>query len=75
MDDIFGVTEIAKQVGDTEAAHPPQLADTTHEKSALGVPQVRETTADAAAHATSEEDRKREEKVGFDRVEHAENKI
>lgn len=36
MDDLFGVTELAKQVGDEETAHP-----TT---------EIHESTADAIAH-------------------------
>lgn len=71
MDDIFGVTEIAKQVGDEEAAHTGLGGNTTHEK-ALPTPQIHETTADAAAH---EEERRGQEKVDYDGVEHAENKI
>jgi hypothetical protein len=46
MDDLFGVTEIAKALGDEETGHatgPPGKP----------VPQVQETTADAIEHDRS----------------------
>ena len=60
MDDLFGVTEVAKMVGDEEAgtAHPRM------EMPEKEVPRVQENTADTA------EERKR-----YDGIEHAENKI
>jgi sugar porter (SP) family MFS transporter len=60
MDDLFGVTEVAKVVGDEEAgtAHP---GTEIPEKE---VPRVQESTADTA-----------EEGKRYDGIEHAENKI
>jgi len=78
MDDIFGVTEIAKQLGDEEAHHEigsnpvhEVSGNQLHEKPAPA-PVVHETTADAAK---AKEQRKSQEKGDYDGVEHAENKI
>jgi hypothetical protein len=51
MDDLFGVTEIAKQIIDEEAAHNPA---TTTEKEE---PKIEEAaaTGDAAEHAEHKE--------------------
>jgi len=86
MDDIFGVTEIAKQLGDEEAANPrPEISGSaTNEKSATQVNEkptsdVKETKADttteAAAVEEEEEAKKSKEKADYDGIEHAENKI
>jgi hypothetical protein len=46
MDDLFGVTEIAKAVGDEEVGH----GGPTTGPPGKPVPQVQETTADAIEH-------------------------
>ena len=46
MDDLFGVTEIAKAIGDEEAGH----GEPTTGPPGKPAPQVQESTADAIEH-------------------------
>jgi len=82
-----GVTEIAKQINDVEAAHQSTeiSGSPIHEKSAHQVhekptTEVQETTTDGAEYAAKEEkerEREREAKdeKNYDGIEHAENKM
>lgn len=42
MDDLFGVTEIAKQIHDEEAHHEHAAAEVTDEKKAVAAPEATE---------------------------------
>jgi hypothetical protein len=55
MDDLFGVTEIAKQLQDEEAHHEPAAAATVEEKTATRHEEVAAAPQDPVGQAENKE--------------------
>lgn len=75
MDDIFGVTEIARQVNDVEAApHTTDLV-VNHTSQTSGQSPPLHAIAAGAPTDLASENQQQKEKAGYDGVEYIEEKL